>query len=255
MSKLTAESKFLDFSDYGRSFGKLIARRLKNTKLTPIHVTWLFILSAFIALFFIVQGSYKLAAFFILLKSGIDAADGELARLKNTPSHTGRYFDSVSDSILNLLFFMSFAYVTNTSYVFAIIAFLSCQMQGTLYNYYYVILRNRSLNGDTTSRIFEKNAPNSFPGESQKNVNRFFKIYKVLYGAFDWIIYKLDKSASKMETVPRWFMTMLSLYGLGFQLLIMAVFLILGWKEFIILFFIVYSCLILLFIGIRKFFL
>ena len=35
MSKLTAESKFLDFSDYGRSFGKLIARRLKNTKTTP----------------------------------------------------------------------------------------------------------------------------------------------------------------------------------------------------------------------------
>jgi hypothetical protein len=150
---------------------------------------------------------------------------------------------------------MSFAYVTNTSYVFAFIAFLSCQMQGTLYNYYYVILRNRSLNGDTTSRIFEKNAPNSFPGESQKNVNRFFKLYKILYGVFDWIIYKLDKSASKMETVPKWFMTMLSLYGLGFQLLIMSVFLILGWKEFIILFFIVYSCLILLFIGIRKFFL
>jgi len=255
MSKLTAESKFLDFSDYGRSVGKWIARSLKDTKTTPIQVTWLFILSAFIALFFIVQGSYKLAAFFILLKSGIDAADGELARLKNTPSHTGRYFDSVSDSVLNLLFFMTFAYVTHTSYAFAFLAYLCCQMQGTLYNFYYVILRNRSLNGDTTSRIFEKNAPTAFPGESQKNVNRFYNLYKVLYGLFDWVIYKLDKSASKMKTVPKWFMTMLSLYGLGFQLLIMAVFLMLGWKEFIILFFIVYSCLILLFIGIRKFFL
>jgi hypothetical protein len=39
MSKLAAEDKFIDFSDYGRPIAKLIALALKDTKATPIHVT------------------------------------------------------------------------------------------------------------------------------------------------------------------------------------------------------------------------
>lgn len=254
MSKLSAEFKFLDFSDYGRPIGKFIAKQFKNTRITPIHVTWMFVFSALIAVFCIIQGYYKSAAFFILLKSGIDAADGELARLKQTPSYTGRYFDSVSDSILNLIFFFTFASVTSTSYFVAFIAYLCCQMQGTLYNFYYVILRNRTFRGDTTSRIFENKIPTALPGESQKNVNLLFRLYVILYGGFDWIIYKLDKSASKVRMMPKWFMTLVSIYGLGFQLFIMAFFLALGLKEFIVLFFIVYSFFILFFIGLRKIF-
>ena len=47
-----------------------------------------------------------MAPFFIILKSIIDAADGELARIKKTPSYTGRYLDSIFDIILNLIFFI-----------------------------------------------------------------------------------------------------------------------------------------------------
>ena len=36
-----------------------------------------------------------LASFFIILKSVIDAVDGELARMKKTPSYSGRYLDSI----------------------------------------------------------------------------------------------------------------------------------------------------------------
>jgi hypothetical protein len=39
MSKLAAQDKFLDLSDYGRTFGKLLASQLKDTRFTPIHVT------------------------------------------------------------------------------------------------------------------------------------------------------------------------------------------------------------------------
>jgi hypothetical protein len=45
---------------------------------------------------------------------------------------------------------------------------------------------------------------------------------------------------------------MVSLYGLGFQLLIIAVLLPLGQIEWIVPFFIIYSALILILIGIRK---
>ena len=252
MSKLAAQDKFLDLSDYGRPFGKFLANKLKNTRFTPIHVTLLFGVSGLIAIYCILQGSYYLAGFFIILKSMIDAADGELARLKNTPSYTGRYLDSVFDIILNFLFLMTICYVSKTSFWFTVLAFIGIQLQGTLYNYYYVILRNKSVGGDTTSKIFEYKSPKALPGETQKSVDILFRIYTIVYGTFDKIIHALDQEAYKVKTFPNWFMTVLSIYGLGFQLLIIAVMLPMDLIEYIIPFFIIYTALILVIIGIRK---
>lgn len=252
MSKLAAQDKFLDLSDYGRPFGKFLANSLKNTRFTPIHVTLLFGIAGLIAMYCIFNESYVWAGLFIVLKSGIDAADGELARLKNTPSYVGRYLDSVFDIILNFLFLTTICYVSQTSFWLTLIAFFCIQLQGTLYNYYYVILRNKSVGGDTTSKVFEYKTPRALPGETQKSVNILFKIYTVVYGGFDKIIHALDSDAYKVKTLPNWFMTLVSLYGLGFQLLIIAVLLPLGQIEWIIPFFIAYSILIFILIGIRK---
>ena len=253
MSKLAAEDKFLDLSDYGRTFGRLFAIQLKDSRFTPIHVTLLFGISGLIALYCIVNGYYFFAAFFIVLKSIIDAADGELARIKNTPSYFGRYLDSVFDIVLNFMFLMAICYVSKTTIWFTILAFIGIQLQGTLYNYYYVILRNKSVGGDSTSKIFEYKTPKALPGESQKSVNILFSIYTIVYGLFDKIIHFLDQDAYKVKTFPNWFMTLLSIYGLGFQLLIIAIMLPLGFIEFIIPFFIMYTFLIFILIGIRKF--
>ena len=252
MSKLTAQDTFLDLSDYGRPFGKFLANRLKKTRFTPIHVTLLFGVSGLIAIYCILNNYYWAAGFFIVLKSGIDAADGELARLKKTPSYFGRYLDSVFDIILNFLLLMAICYVSKTNIWFTLLAFIGMQLQGTLYNYYYVILRNKSVGGDTTSKVFEYKTPKALPGESQNSVNILFGIYTVVYGTFDKIIHTLDKEAYKVKTFPNWFMTLLSLYGLGFQLLIIALMLPLGWIEFIVPFFIAYTLLIFALIGIRK---
>jgi phosphatidylserine synthase len=254
MSKLAAEDKFLDLSDYGRSFGRFIAHQLKDTCFTPIHVTLLFGLSGLIAIYCILTNHYLLAGFFILLKSGIDAADGELARLKKTPSYSGRYLDSVFDIVLNFFFLMAICYVSETSIWFTIMAFIGIQLQGTLYNYYYVILRTKSVGGDSTSKIFEYKTPKALPGERQQSVNILFGIYTIVYGAFDKIIHALDQEAYKVKSFPNWFMTLLSIYGLGFQLLIIALMLPLGLIEFIIPFFIAYTILIFVLIGIRKVF-
>jgi CDP-alcohol phosphatidyltransferase len=212
----------------------------------------LFGVSGLIAIYCILQGSYYLASFFIILKSMIDAADGELARLKNTPSYTGRYLDSVFDIILNFLFLMTICYVSQTSFWFTVLAFIGIQLQGTLYNYYYVILRNKSVGGDTTSKIFEYKSPKALPGETQKSVDILFRIYTIVYGTFDKIIHALDQEAYKVKTFPNWFMTVLSIYGLGFQLLIIAVMLPMDLIEYIIPFFIIYTALIFVIIGIRK---
>ncbi|HLW30025.1 MAG TPA: CDP-alcohol phosphatidyltransferase family protein [Brumimicrobium sp.] len=254
MSKLPKEYKFIDVSDYGRKPGRWIAQSLINSKVTPIHVTTAFIISGLIAIVCILNEFYYAAAFFIVLKSIIDAADGELARLKKTPSYTGRYYDSLADLFLNFLFLSAIVYITETSFGEMLLAFFGIQLQGTLYNFYYVILRN-SVNGDATSRIFENETPTALRGEKQSTVNKFYATYNAFYGPFDKVIYALDKQAANSKPFPKWFMTLISIYGLGFQLLIMAVMLILNLTQYIIPFFTWYSVLILVFVGIRKLFL
>ncbi len=251
MSKLPKENQFIDLSDYGRPIATWIANGIKNTTLTPIHVTIGFIISGLLAIACIISHYYWAAAFFLILKSILDAADGELARIRNTPSYVGRYFDSVSDIILNFLFLLAIWYITESSILFAIVAFVGIQLQGTLYNYYYVILRIK-FNGDTTSRVFEVEEPIAMAGETQKSVNMFFNLYKALYGVFDKTIYYLDRKAQSGNHFPNWFMTALSTFGLGFQLLIIGLLLALNLKQYIIPFFIGYSVFIIVFICLRK---
>lgn len=253
MSKLPKEHRFLDLSDYGRPVARVIANSLKNTNYTPIHVTVWFIISGLIAIYCILQGYYWFAAFFLILKSILDAADGELARVKETPSYTGRFLDSVADIILNALIFLAIWYVTDTAIWLSLLAFLGLQLQGTLYNYYYVILRNK-FDGDTTSRIFENDTPIALKGEKQKHVNILFALYKLLYGVFDRIIYALDRKASTGKIFPKWLMSAISTFGLGFQLLIIAVMLVTGLKACILPFFLLYTSMVFVFIGVRKVF-
>lgn len=252
MSKLPDAHKFIDLSDYGRPIARVIARTLKNTSYNAIHVTIGFIISGLIACFCILDGSFWLAAFFLILKSILDAADGELARLQNRPSYTGRYLDSVADVILNALFFLSIWSITTTSFWVCLFSFFGLQLQGTLYNYYYVILRNR-LDGDKTSRIVENEVPTALAGEKQRHVNILFKLYRLFYGLFDGIIYRLDQRADQQQiAIPKWLMTSVSTLGLGFQLLVMSVFLLLGLKAYVLPFFLGYTAMVFVFIGIRR---
>ena len=251
MAKLPKKHQFLDLSDYGRSSGHWIASKLQYTDLTPIHVTTMFIITGFIAIGFLLNGYLITSAFFIILKSILDAADGELSRLKKRPSYVGRYYDSIADLLLNFCFLLTFWYITDISIIYMLIAFLGIQLQGTLYNYYYVILRN-SVQGDSTSRVVENSKPTAFKGESQSRVNLFYKIYNILYISFDKSMYHMDESARFCKPFPKWFMTLVSMYGLGFQLLIMALMLVFKLQSLVIPFFIGYSVLIIVFICIRK---
>jgi len=251
MSKLPEEYRFLDLSDYGRPVARFIAISLKETVFTPVHVTFCFMLTGLLGILAMYHHYFFLAALLFVFKSILDAADGELARIRNKPSYTGRYLDSVFDIILNLLILLTIGYMTNTPIAYILLAFFGLQLQGTLYNYYYVILRN-IFQGDTTSRVFETETPIAMHGENQKVVTFLYRIYLALYGVFDRIIYALDRSASKSSGIPRWLMTSISTFGLGFQLLIIGLLLTFKQIHLIIPFFIVYSLLIFIFIGIRK---
>ena len=118
MSKLPKKHQFLDLSDYGRSLGHFIATMLQNTSLTPIHVTTMFIITGFIAIWLLLNGYLITSAFLLLLKSILDAADGDLARLKKKPSYIGRYYDSIADLIINFCFLLTLWYITDISFNF-----------------------------------------------------------------------------------------------------------------------------------------
>jgi CDP-diacylglycerol---serine O-phosphatidyltransferase len=254
MSKLSAENRFLDVSDYGRPMAQWIVQKLKNTSATPVQVTIAFIISGLFATVCMLTHHYWAAGLFLILKSVLDAADGELARVKNTPSYTGRYLDSNADIVLNALLLITICYISNGSWLYTVLAFVGIQLQGTLYNYYYLILRHSSEGGDTTSRIFESETPVAMAGESQQTVDVLFKLYNFFYGNFDKIINRMDSNAIHVRRMPNWFMSLISFYGLGFQLLLMSLMLALDVVEGIIPFFIFYSLLLFVFIGIRRLF-
>lgn len=251
MAKLSAETSFLDLSDYGRPFATFISEKLKNTSVTPLHITYVFGVCGLIAIYFIFQQQFIWAAIFIVVKCIIDAADGELARAKNTPSYIGRYCDSIFDFLLNFGILFAIYIITESSIWMMLIAFFCLQLQGTLYNFYYVVLRHKSAGGDQTSKIFEIETPIALGGESQYFVNLFFKIYLLCYGIFDKIIYKLDKNAAESKIFNSWFMTFVSIYGLGFQLLCVALSLAFGFKDYIFTGIIIASVFIPILISLR----
>ena len=255
MAKLSKDDAFIDLSDYGRPIAVAAASKLKHTSATPIQVTFAFGVAGLVAAFSILTGHYFIAAVFLILKSIIDAIDGELARMKKSPSYSGRYLDSIFDFVLNFVIIMVIWSVSSSPVWAALLAFFCLQLQGTLYNYYYVILRHQSLDGDRTSNIFETDVPEAYPQEKQVTVNILFKLYRIFYSTFDKIIYALDRGAPEAGSFPKWFMSLLSVYGLGFQLLIIAFFLTFGLIDLIIPFFIGFSSLILVFIAVRRLFL
>jgi hypothetical protein len=187
MSKLGVANKFVDVSDYGRPVATLIAKALKNTRVTAIHVTLLFGISGILAIVFMSKAQFWLAGFFLILKSILDAADGQLARFKNEPSYGGRYLDSIFDSFLNLALIFSIAVYTGTNTGLALLAYMCMQTQGTVYNYYHVIFRHTT-DGEITSQIFEDQVPEAYVGESQASVNVLFKLFRMLYRPFDELV-------------------------------------------------------------------
>jgi hypothetical protein len=100
--------------------------------------------------------------------------------------------------------------------------------------------------------VHEDTPPIALGNENQKHVNFLFGLYKLLYSIFDSVIYKLDKNADKATVMPNWLMTSVSTFGLGFQLLLIAFMLVSGLENYIFYFFIAYSIMIFVFIGIRK---
>jgi phosphatidylglycerophosphate synthase len=255
MDKLPPEQRFFDFSDYSRPLSRLLVRLVINTKLTPVIFTTISLVCGILSAVLIYFDKFSLlSAILILLKSFFDAVDGELARARNRPSYVGRFYDSVVDFFVNVIIFLSLTIRFQESFIKFFVVIILFHIQGSVYNYYYVLKRHKA-GGDKTSRINERKIDQIYPYDNPFWFKVFHSLYVWIYSWQDWIIYKFDSSAEKLSNIPNSFMTIVSLLGLGTQLLIIAFFVLTGLKRLIIDFFIYFYTLIAIaVILIRKIF-
>lgn len=251
MSKLPVENRFVDVSDYGRPLAVKLVSIILPTSLNSIHVTFAFLAAGILGIIALYEGYLLSAALLLIIKNILDAADGELARARSHPMLTGRYLDSIFDFAINLGLFYILYVITDASLVLFIVSFICLELQCSVFNFYYLIQR-KLCNGDQTSNIDEFVTPVAFPYEDQRIVNVLHKMYLVLYGLQDRFILWLDGNAHRGEILPNWFMTAVSFMGLGFQLLIIAIFVSLGKFEWIMPFFLIYMLVGFGIILIRK---
>lgn len=252
MSKLPREYRFFDLSDYGRPLAVGLVRGLKETAVTSIHLTWAFFIAGIGGILAILTGHFVVAAALLMVKNVLDAADGEMARERSRPSHTGRFLDSIFDYGINAGIVAALATVTGTPVGVALLAFVSIEFQGTIYNHYYLIQR-RLVGGDTTSRVDEFSRPAAYPYENAQAVAFLHRLYLICYGPFDKLMLALDGEERIQAPLPNSFLTALSSMGLGFQLLVIALGLVLPGTGYVLPFFCLYTGFGLSIVMYRKY--
>ncbi len=256
MDKLPADQKFFDVSDYSRYFSRLLVQAVKNSKISPLFFTTLSLFSGTAASILIYFDLLPvLSTFLILLKSFFDAVDGELARARNRPSLVGRFYDSVVDFFVNVFLFLSLFLRFEFSLMKFIAVVIVFHLQGSVYNYYYVLKRHKS-GGDKTSKIDERKIENIYPWDNPFWLKVLHRLYILIYYWEDLLVQSFDKAALKLQNIPNNFMTLVSILGLGTQLLFISIFILLNLENLIVDFFIYYySAIAVLIIFSRKIFL
>jgi phosphatidylglycerophosphate synthase len=203
----------LNLSEWGRPFARIAAKFLEKKPISVIQVTNLhFLLSLFCA-WLIFEGYIVESCFLLILKGVIDAVDGELARIRERPSHFGRYWDTVADTIGLIAVMCAFGIVLEWEIVLTAIIILSILLQYSLFNHFSILMRILG-SGDSTSRIDERVRPVAQPWESQTTVNIFHMIYVIFFSWQDSLVSKVSGKGSKKL---RFELTVSSFLGYGLQ--------------------------------------
>jgi len=202
-----------NFSEWGRPFARIVARFLEKKPISVIQVTNIhFLLSLFCA-WLIVEGYLLESCFLLIIKGVIDAVDGELARIRERPSHVGRYWDTVADTIGLIAVMCAFGIVLEWKIGLTSLMILAILLQYTLFNHFSILMRMLG-SGDSTSRIDERVRPIAQPWERQRTVNVFHTIY-VLF--FSWQDSLVSSLCGKGSENLRFELTVSSSLGYGMQ--------------------------------------
>tara|TARA_Y200000002_G_scaffold368951_1_gene362560 strand:+ start:1229 stop:2032 length:804 start_codon:yes stop_codon:yes gene_type:complete len=215
-NKKYGDRNVIDLSEWGRPFARVIARYLKEKPVSVIQVTNLHLVLTIFCAWLIIQGDMILACSLLIIKGVIDAIDGELARIRQRPSHVGRYWDTVADTIGLIAVMGAFGRVFDWSFLFTCAMILATLFQYSLFNYYSVLMRALG-SGDSTSRVDERVRPVAHPWEKQRNVNIFHALYLFFFSWQDRFIAILAGKGSESLAFE---LTVASSLGFGMQSLI-----------------------------------
>ncbi len=223
MDKVPPTYRFRDYSDWARPIALRLARIFYRLGWHPVVPTLLFIALGLWAAWLMYHHQWRLAAVLVLLKNILDAADGSLARLRGKPSLVGRYLDSIGDALLNTLWIAVLAWHCQ-QWLLAGLTWLFLHLQVTTMNYFYVLYRHWA-GGDTTSKPVEDTAPTG-------RLARFlWRLYRWYYHWQDLLVatfhHRFWRAAPIFQN--RRFLSLLSLWGLGMHLTLLAV--LLWWQR------------------------
>lgn len=213
------DSRAIDVSDWGRPIARFFAKRLENTPVSVLMVTHFHLFVSIFCAWLILEEMIVEGCIVLVIKGVIDAIDGELARIRKRPSHVGRYWDTVADTIGLILVMYAFSQFLNWNYLLTSSLILAVLFQYSLFNHFSV--RARILgSGDTTSRVNEKICPTAQPWEKQKHVDFFHKIYLI---GFSWQDQIVDFIVGKGSKDLSFELTVSSLLGYGFQSILILI--------------------------------
>ena len=210
------DKRVIDLSDWGRPLARLTAKFLKNKPISVIQVTNIHLLLTIFCSWLILNGLTLIAFVFLVIKGVIDAVDGELARIRNKPSHVGRYWDTIADTIGLILVTSSLGILLEWNHLVTFLIIIATLFQYSLFNHYSIAMRILS-SGDTTSRIDESIKPIAYPWEKQTNVDFLHSVYLVFFSWQDRMIQTLSGKRSKIHAFE---FTISSILGFGFQSLV-----------------------------------
>ena len=208
-----------DLSDWGRPIARFSANLLKDTKISVLMVTNFHLLLSIFCAWLIFQEYIIESCVLLVIKGVVDAVDGELARIRERPSHVGRYWDTIADTLGLILVTYAFGQHLGWSGVYISAIVIAVLFQYSLFNHFSVRARGLGL-GDDTSRIDEKICPVAKPWEKQVHVNFLHKIYLVGFSWQDQIIDMITGKGSKNLSFE---LTISSMLGYGFQSIIILI--------------------------------
>ena len=98
-------------STWDARLARHLVRPLKDTRVTPNHLTTLRLIIGLAGIACIAQGRYawtNFGALLVVISNFVDHTDGELARISGKSSKIGHFYDLASDALITVLLFVSF---------------------------------------------------------------------------------------------------------------------------------------------------
>lgn len=123
-------------STWDARIARHLVRPLKNTRVSPNHLTTLRLLIGVAGIACIAQGGYAWSnwgALLVVISNFVDHTDGELARISGKSSKIGHFYDLASDALITVLLFVSFGMaVANTAPADAVQGVFGPVLRGTI---------------------------------------------------------------------------------------------------------------------------